>query len=136
MNSKTISWTIFAVVVIALLIILAPHSGTTPEVLPDGETQGFVPEKVEAIHSFRDGTHTLFGSIDLPTPCYTLSTDVIVAESFPEQVTIDFKAEVDPDIMCTQVISPSEFSVEVDVSEDATFSTRFNGVSVPLEIKE
>src|SRR3989344_139799 len=55
--------------------------------------------------------HIYRGVIDLPTPCHTLKTNVLVAESYPEQVTIQLEVENPaPDVVCIQVIDTREFS--------------------------
>ena len=48
---------------------------------------------------------------ELPNPCYNATVDAIVAESYPEQVTVTVTIEEpDPEVMCAQVIQ--EFSYE------------------------
>ena len=57
----------------------------------------------------------------LPNPCYTATTDAIVAESYPEQVSITVSVQVpDADTMCAQVIQEYEYSGEFQASEEAT----------------
>lgn len=57
----------------------------------------------------------------LPNPCYTVTTDAIVAESYPEQVSIVVNVEApDADVMCAQVIEPYEYTGEFQASEEAT----------------
>ncbi len=87
--------------------------------------------------SFSDGVHTITGEITLPTPCYQFSYDAIVAESFPEQVTLNFKVEPpDADVMCIQVVATKEFTIEVSASEQARFSARINGQPIDVEIEK
>ncbi|PKN02877.1 hypothetical protein CVU76_02525 [Candidatus Dojkabacteria bacterium HGW-Dojkabacteria-1] len=57
----------------------------------------------------------------LPNPCYQASTDVIVAESYPEQVFVTVTvAPPEDDVMCAQVISEYEYSGEFSASKEAT----------------
>jgi hypothetical protein len=59
----------------------------------------------------------------LPNPCYTISTESIVMESYPEQVII--KSTVTPpqeDMICTQVIQEVYEEGEFVASEDAEVS--------------
>jgi len=81
--------------------------------------------------TFASGTHTLVGELALPTPCHELSWEVVVAESFPEQVTIAFST-TPGDGMCAQVLTPAPFTVTVAASADATFSALLNGDPVAL----
>ena len=56
----------------------------------------------------------------LPNPCYEISTEAIVAESFPEQVTIrSTVTPPDEDIVCIQVIQEVYEEGEFQASEEA-----------------
>ncbi len=90
-------------------------------------------ERIDAKHYFIDGTHTLVGEVTLPTPCDLLQHDVMVAESFPEQITINFSVLNNAET-CAQVLTTQRFMVEVKASENATFSARFAGRAVELNL--
>lgn len=136
MNSKYAGIGIIVVIAVILLIVLLPGGSATDKDTPQvsDDVTSYVPDEIRAIHEFEGGTHTLTGEVDLPTPCHTLTHDVSVAESFPEQVTINFETEVDEDIVCAQVITPTSFEVTFDASEEASIATRFNGTNVELTI--
>lgn len=56
----------------------------------------------------------------LPNPCYEISTEAIVAESYPEQVTIrSVVTEPDEDMVCAQVIQEVYEEGEFQASEEA-----------------
>lgn len=56
----------------------------------------------------------------LPNPCYNAQVDVLVAESYPEQVTVSVKlTEPEPDIICTQVIQDYVYEGTFSASEKA-----------------
>jgi hypothetical protein len=123
MNKRTAILTIGILVAIIVGSFLFSSGGTDEQKTLAGKTglmdagianKDFVP----VTHYYVDGTHTFSGKIMLPTPCHQLFSDVRIAESFPEQVTIDFtfsnKAE-----MCAQVITPEPFSVSFQASENA-----------------
>jgi hypothetical protein len=84
------------------------------------------PTTITAKHQFADGTHFVAGEIELPTPCHILEHEVFVAESFPEQVTINFSMTTQAEA-CVQVITPARFLVQFDASERATIETTLNG---------
>lgn len=79
-----------------------------------------VEQKLVVTHAYDGTSHEYTGSIVLPTPCYTLDTTVDVAESFPEQITINI-ATVEPksDVICIQVLERATFDVFVEASEGA-----------------
>src|SRR3989344_4182577 len=118
--SKT---TIGGIVVVILALVLgvfyyfAPDSwkfwqgGQTANVIDSTIDTSKPHETITAKHQYKNGTHIVAGEVDLPTPCYVLSTDTLIAESFPEQVTIRFKAETSGEF-CAQVVTTERFKVE------------------------
>ncbi len=66
----------------------------------------------------------------LPNPCYLAKVDVMVAESYPEQVTVNVNiTEPKPDIMCAQVIQDFEYSNTFTASEKAVISLTVSRVT-------
>ncbi len=89
--------------------------------------------RIDAKHFFVDGVHTLVGEIEMPTPCDLVETSATVAESYPEQVTINFNV-INTAEFCAQVVTKQRFSVPVTASPGATFTAQFMGRSVPLNL--
>lgn len=89
--------------------------------------------RVDAKHYYIDGTHTLVGEIDFPTPCDLLEAEATVMESFPEQVLINFNVINNAD-NCTQKITAQRFKVETKASVGATFSAKFLGRDIELNL--
>jgi hypothetical protein len=57
----------------------------------------------------------------LPNPCYTISVESVVMESYPEQVIVKSTiTKPDPETMCIQVIQEVEEEGEFEASEQAT----------------
>jgi len=89
-----------------------------------GEDAGVVIE-----HEYNDGVHTYSGIVVTPTPCYSVETMAIVAESYPEQITIDVTLVNDTEgSVCATVLDEKSFSVDVRASEEAKLvHVRVNG---------
>ena len=110
---------------------------STPEQV-DGDTEE-APDpyaditRVSAKHYFIDGTHTLVGEINMPTPCDLLEAEATVMESMPEQIHISFSVINNAD-MCAQVITPQRFKVSAEASEAATFTAEFMGRPIELNL--
>lgn len=100
---------------------------------PQQEVKYASISRVDAKHFFEDGVHTLVGEIPMPTPCDLLQADAIVAESFPEQVTIDFSV-INNAEFCAQVITAQRFKVSAIASEAAIFSARLEGREIELNL--
>lgn len=90
-------------------------------------------EAITAKHQFKSGKHIIAGEVNLPTPCHILTTTTQIAESFPEQVTINFTSK-DSGEVCTQVITPNRFKIEFEASENAVIKARWNGQPVELNL--
>jgi hypothetical protein len=86
-------------------------------------------------HTYSNGTHMYHGVIPAATPCHTLAKNVSIAESYPEQIRIEFETKPGSDY-CAQVISNIPFTVTAEASELATVSASLNGYSVVLELEE
>lgn len=89
--------------------------------------------RIDAKHFFDGKTHTLAGEILMPTPCDLLNWDTRVAESNPEQITVDFNV-VNHTESCTQMITPQRFKVSFDAGENASIRATFVGRFVELNL--
>lgn len=98
-----------------------------------GEVEYASITRITAKHFFEDGVHTFAGEIPMPTPCDLLEAEARVAESFPEQITIDFTVLNNAEF-CTQQVTPMRFKVSATASEEATVSARFMGRPVELNL--
>jgi len=100
---------------------------------PEPEVEYASVSRIEAKHYYVDGVHTVAGEINMPTPCDLLEVDAQVAESIPEQITLNFNV-INNAEMCAQVITAQRFMVSASASEEATFSALFMGREVELNL--
>ncbi len=89
--------------------------------------------RIEAKHFFKDGLHTFVGQIELPTPCDLLETGSVVRESMPEQVELQFSV-INNAESCAQIITAQRFLITAEASEGATFTAKFMGRELPLNL--
>jgi hypothetical protein len=133
MNKKAI----FALVLIAGGVIWGGfyllRGGEKEMATPVPALGSFGIEKITADHFYTDGTHRIEGRISLPTPCHTLAYEARIAESYPEQVTIDFRITTGTGV-CAQVLSDKLFGVSFKASPDAKISARINDVPVVFDL--
>ena len=92
-------------------------------------------DRIDGKHFYIDGVHTVVGEIEMPTPCDLLEADARIAESMPEQITLDFSV-VNNAEFCAQVITPQRFKVSAEASEEATFNALFENRVVELNLVE
>lgn len=104
-----------------------------PQEEPQEEVAYASITRIDAKHFFIDGVHTLVGEIPMPTPCDLLEADAFVAESFPEQITVNFNV-INTAEFCAQQITPQRFKVSATASEQATFKALFMGREVELNL--
>jgi hypothetical protein len=90
-------------------------------------------DRVTAKHFYIDGVHTFAGEVVMPTPCDLLEANAVVAESFPEQIFIDFTV-INNAEFCAQVETPQRFMVSAAASEQASASAKFNGRNIELNL--
>jgi len=145
MQKRAVIMTIvlFALIVLGMFVyaylkraeMVAEPPATQPvtEEEPQEEVKYASITRVDAKHFFADGLHTLVGEIAMPTPCDLLDPQVTVAESMPEQVTVDFQV-INTSDMCAQVITPARFKVEAEASKDATFRALIEGREIELNL--
>lgn len=92
-------------------------------------------QEIGVARTFVDGRHIYVGEINLPTPCHELDHEVIIRESFPEQVTIAFTHTSESE-MCAQVVTPEMFEVSFTASKDAVVDMTVNGEALSYYIIE
>ncbi len=89
--------------------------------------------RVTAKHFYIDGVHTFAGEIVMPTPCDLLEANTSVAESFPEQISINFSV-INNAEFCTKVETPQRFKVSATASDQATTRAFFEGREIELNL--
>ena len=98
------------------------------------DTNDTVDETVMLVaYTYVGNIHTYIGEINLPTPCHELDSEVIIAESFPEQVSINFTIASEVE-MCAQVITPEPFVVSFEASKDASVAMTVNGEEMAFRV--
>lgn len=88
-------------------------------------------EKITAFHRFKDGVHSLLGTVVLPNPCYKLTYKVEPTPKQPEEVMLSFMAK-DSDGVCVQTLDDRAFEISFKASENVVISARVNGQDVPF----
>ncbi len=82
----------------------------------DAATEGFT-----LATEFSGGTMNYTVTGTMPTPCHTFVVEEIIAESFPEQVTLNIEvSEPGPAESCIQVIDTQTVSGKLNVDQNAT----------------
>lgn len=108
------------------------------EVIPTEEQEPVVVPyaditRIDAKHYLIDGVHTLVGEVSMPTPCDLLEAQAVVAESYPEQVTVEFSV-INTAETCAQVITPQRFKVDFNASAEASIRATFMGRDIELNL--
>lgn len=79
-------------------------------------------------HRYEGGAHVWTGTMEVPTPCAVLETGALVAESYPEQITLTLNITEPADTVCTQIIDVRSFEIRAAASAEATVqSLKVNG---------
>jgi hypothetical protein len=89
---------------------------------------------VDAKHFYIDGTHTVAGEIEMPTPCDLLqATSSVDTGVTPQKATIDFSV-INNAESCAQVVTPARFLVSFDADDDAAITATFMGRPIELNL--
>jgi|GEM_PF-299196 len=138
-NAVLIAVVVFVLIIVGMFIFafLKKSNNETPTPQKEEQVEDAYSniDRIDAKHFYIDGVHTVAGEVAMPTPCDLLEARSIVAESYPEQITIDFTVVNEADF-CTQVVTPQRFKVSSTASADATFQALFMGRKVELNLIE
>jgi len=140
MNKKTVTLFIAALVLIVIgmftfaYVKRADIEKQVPEDRQPVEASAYDGiERIDAKHFYIDGVHTLAGEILMPTPCDLLEHEVVVRESYPEQVSVGFTVINNADI-CAQVVTPQRFLVSFSGAAEASIDATLQGRNVILNL--
>ncbi len=111
--------------------VVAPVTDLPAETVEDVDVMQPSTQSVSVHRSYAKGVHTVEGVITLPTPCYTLATQVEVSSSSPSVATIYFSSG-DPGGMCIQVIDERAFKTTFKGAESVTLKGIMNGTEIAL----
>jgi len=91
----------------------------------------FYTEKLFIKNVYENEGFRLSGEIELPDPCYKLSNEVLIAESFPEQVIVNLTTSRD-DTPCASVITSESFEIQYKADQKSTLKILLNGKEVDV----
>ncbi len=88
---------------------------------------------IQAKHQFKQGTHTIAGTVDMPTPCHRLIAEPFFTDESRQEVELRFTTSVEGDV-CAQVITPTRFKVDFEAPEQARITGTWNGGTAGLNL--
>jgi hypothetical protein len=125
---------VFLTVTVVLSVVLAflYQTTKTPEQpTKNQDSKTINTDQVKLSTRYEGGVLKYSLTVELPSPCYILTHETRILESYPEQVHIELKVEDPPSgEVCAQVITQKNFSGEARVSEKAKVSVYLNGKKV------
>ena len=92
---------------------------------------------IKARYEFENGVHKMEGFISA-SACQRVETGIMIAESYPEQVTLEFKLvdTTTEDIVCPAVMMEKKFELKFEASEEARIEAMINGNPAPIWFME
>ena len=81
------------------------------------------------LHQYRKGAHIYIGAISVPTPCHFVTSEALVRESYPEQVTINVAVQAPTETCSSENSTLKKFKVAFQASKEAVVAMTLNGVS-------
>jgi hypothetical protein len=133
-------------ILVALALVLVGYgfyrsmNPSLPDLTPPPEeqvppTRDYPEEIINAKHQYKNGVHTYGGEFELPTPCDTLSYDVVKDVANPSNVELNFKT-VPSSTVCAQVLTPKSFKVSFEGPEKIALTVTRDGKSVKFNLFE
>jgi len=104
-----------------------------PVVQPQAQTEDVV--RINAVHFFKDGKHTIVGDIMMPTPCDLLEATSTTSGGAPEQIAIAIHT-VNHTQACAQVLTLERFRVDFTAAKDAHIEATLDGKKTILNLKD
>lgn len=142
MQTKAIFVTvsIFLLLVLGMFIFAHLKSQELDSALDESSTQMPVPTsspydyitRIDAVHFYLDGKHTLVGEIPLPTLCDLLEYEAAVVD---KSIKIDFSVINNADT-CAQVVTKQRFRIDVTAAPEVPIKARFMGRPVELVLTD
>ncbi len=117
------------VLLIGLIIVVYAYEFIFKKPIIESPTvndTSFPTQKIELKEQYKDSTYTFVGSVDLPTPCHSLKTEVkkVLDTKYQIQVTTISPKE---GVMCAQVITPKPYKVSFKAQADVEVTVNING---------
>ncbi len=139
MKKNTIIYIGIAVIILIIGIIVFSRQTTVDNNQNDGNLnvnqETFAPLEIMTVnHQYLDGTHTIVGTLSLPTPCHSYNATTNTVGDTTEVYLEILEPSNDSDTVCAQVITDVTFRVEFEAPENQKISGFLNGKAVILNL--
>ena len=139
MNKKSVwALVVLVLVIVVFALVATKRSDVEEEIEQEDQTEeveGAETVRIDALYAFENGTYTVAGEINLPTPCDLLNTDVEVSNDEKEAVLhFTIVNESEGDELCAQVTTKNPFKESFEAQEDAELSATFEGEEAVLNL--
>jgi hypothetical protein len=116
---------IIGLVVIAGFVLSVPHTRDVHVVVPSPASS--VPA-VTLHDAFKKGVHTITGSLNVPNPCTTVSTQATLqgTASSTQSILVQISLSADSGV-CLQVVTRATFQTTLSASAHLPFMVTVNG---------
>lgn len=141
MNYRLNKKALYGVIVLVLLVVglfgytlISAPTSEAPEKTDDTPVGTNVEQRtISAQHQYRDGVHTIAGTVTVPSPCHRLLAEPFFIDESKERVEIRFTTSVEGEV-CAQVVTDARFKVTFEAPEQATVSATWNGAAATLNL--
>lgn len=110
----------------SILFVCILLSGCTTNNVDDTTTKVLTTSNYRAEVTYIEDSsweYSIHGTV--PTPCHSLAVDIVVAESYPEQVHLNvYISEPSEDVLCTQVLTEKTINGVFNASMDASVNLK------------
>jgi hypothetical protein len=133
-HTKLITWLIIAIVVMMVAYgFYASYSTKPAEPNVTNNTATEVETPVIIRHQYKNAKHTFIGEINLPDPCYSLSTESLTTSKSSYVINLKSKSATGG---CITVVTAYPFKTTVAAPKLATFTFTKDGKTFKYKIVE
>lgn len=122
------------IIVIAAFAFFIPHTNRGDELAPPVVVESKPLVAVTYTGTYKNGLHSLKGSVLAPTPCTELSATAAVASGTPQIISVELSMPPDTGI-CLQKLTELPFSVTASAGADAKVEVFVNGEPASTTVK-
>jgi hypothetical protein len=133
-HTKLITWLIVAIVV--MMVVYGFYSSYSTKPAEPNPATNITTETESVVlirHQYKNGKHTFIGEIDLPNPCYSVSTEKLAAQKGSYTLNIKTKTT---SAGCITVVTAYPFKITVEAAKLATFTFTKDGAPFRYTIVE
>jgi hypothetical protein len=124
---RTVGISALVVIIVLVFMFSIPSTRTPDQSISTALEVSKAPPIVEMHTAYKNGTHTMTGSLEVPNPCSTVSAESTLENTYPQKILVLLTTLVDEGT-CLQEETAMPFSVAQAAPEETPVRVLVNGI--------